>query len=143
MKRPVAILVLIIGGAAIISVTAAVTMIFFLVIASMIPTEGGWVLYTAAAMFLMLASYPMTYMREYYRKRQKINSPVFTVCFCAPSLIAAETANLLYKPPQTDSSFIPISTVLIFWLAITAVFTFWMIFHACVEAYKKHKDKNG
>ena len=143
MKKPVAILVLILSGVAIITVTAAVTMFFFLILAAMIPAGGSWALYTVAVMFLMMASYPMTFMREYYKRYQKVNSPVFTVCFCAPSLIAAEAANLLYTPPENDESVIPLTTILIFWLVITAVFTFWMIFHACVEAYKKHRDKNG
>lgn len=143
MKKPVAILVLILSGAAIIAVTSAITMLFFLILAAMIPAGGSWALYTAAAMFLLMASYPMTFMREYYRRYQKINSAVFTVCFCAPSFIAAEAANLLYTPPENSDSVVPIETILLFWLVITAVFTFWMIVHACVEAYKKHRDKNG
>ena len=143
MKKPLAILLLILGGAATITIIALVTGIVFLIFAMMIPASGGWVLYTAAAMFLFLASYPLYFLRDFFRQKYKVNAAVFIICFCAPSLIAAELANLLYTPTVEDTSVIPISTRIIFWLVIAAVFTFWTIVHTCVEAYRIHRNKNA
>ena len=137
MKKLLAILLLILGGAAVITLITLVTSVFFLILASMLPAEGGWALYTVAAMFLLIASYPFKFLREYFKIKFNVNAAVFTVCFCAPSLIAAETANLLYTPAETDDLLISVDVVLIFWLVITAVFTLWMIVHAVVENLNK------
>ena len=143
MKKPLAILLLILGGMVMITLIAFITGVIFLIMAGMIPASGGWVLYTAAAMFLFLVSYPFKFLRDYFKKDHGVNAPVFTVCFCAPSLIAAGAANLFYSPAADDSEVVSVEALLMFWLIITAVFTVWMIVHACVAAYKHHIDKNA
>ena len=144
MKKALAILLLILGGAVTITLVDLATAVFFIMMGLIIPAEGGWALYTMAVMFLFLVNYPFKFLREYCKKKYKINAVVFIICFCAPSLIAAEAANLLYEPPAVDTSkYISSDVVLIFWLIITAVFTFWMIVQSCVIAYKVHRDKNA
>lgn len=143
MKKPVAILVLIFGGAVIMAVAVVLTLMFFLMLASIIPEEGSWAVYVVTVMFLMAASYPTGFIREYYKLYHNINSPVFTVLFCAPTCIAAGASYLLYSPTENEASGASVKTALLVWLVITAVFTFWMIVHACVDAYKRYRDKNG
>ena len=140
MKKALAIVLLIFGGAVTVSFITALTMIFFFIIALILPVGGDWALYAMIVIFLFLASYSFKYPREYIKKKYNINSAVFVVCICAPSLIAAEAANLLYSPPDTGTNF---TARLALWLGITGVFTFWMIVHACTAAYKKHRDKNA
>ena len=141
MKKPLAMILLVLGGAAATVVVALVTGVIFIILASMIPAEGGWVLYTAAAMFLFLSSYPFRFLREFYKREHNVNAAVFTVCFCAPSLIAAGAVNIFCTPGEIGV--FSGEAVIRFWLIITAVFTFWMIVHACIEAYMKHRDNNA
>lgn len=144
MKKALAILLLIVGGAAFIALIAWLTTWAFIILSVLVPENGAWVLITLAVMFLFIVSYPFGFLRENLKKKFRINPAVFVVCFCAPSLIAGVAANLLYTPVVNDGTkYIPVGVWLIFWLIITAVFTFWMIVHACVAEYKIHRDKNA
>ena len=144
MKKPLAMILLVLGGAAATVVVALVTGVIFIILASLIPESGGWALYTVAAMFLFLIAYAFGFLREHYRKTHNVNAAVFTVCFCAPALIAAGVVNLIYTPELIgDLGVFSTEALLRFWLIITAVFTLWMIVHAGIAAYKRHMDKNA
>lgn len=135
MKKPWAIVLLILGGAAITTIISLATGLVFIAMSIMIPVEGALVLYILLAMFLFLVSYPFVYLRDFFKKKYNVNAPVFTICVCAPSLIAAEIVTLVYiaEPSENSSLALP----LIFWLGTTAVFTFWMIVHACIAAARR------
>ena len=144
MKKPLAILLLILGGVVTISLIALVTGVAFLILALLIPASGEWAFYGVGAMFLFLVCYPFKFLRFFLRKKYNINAAMFIVYSCAPSLIAAEIANLLTEHKVADTSGnISIEVIFFFWLIITAVITFWMIVQSGVEAYKRHMDKNA
>lgn len=142
MKKPLAIILLILGGAVAITLIAFATAITFVVMALFIPAEGAWILYTLMAMLLFLISYSFKFPRDFFKNKYNVNAPVFIICVCAPSLIAAEISNLMYTPSISEGSTVDSTAVrLIFWLIITGVFTFWMIVHATVAAIGKHRMK--
>lgn len=139
MNKLWAIVLLILGSAVITTIISLVSGLIFIVMALMIPVEGAVVLYILMAMFLFLASYPSMYPRNFFKKKYNVNAPVFTLCVCAPSLIAAEIVNLvyIYEPSVKASLAFP----LILWLSTVGVFTVWMIVHATVAAMAKHRTK--
>ena len=145
MKKPLAILLLILGGLVTISLIALVTGVAFMILSLFIPVGGEWAFYGVGAMFLFLVCYPFKFLRFNLRKKYNINEAMFIVYSCAPSLIAAEIANLLteHKVPDAASGDISIEVLFFFWLIITAAITFWMIVQSGVEAYKRYMDKNA
>lgn len=142
MKKPLAIVLLILGGAVTLSFIVLLTAILFFIIALILPVGGEWALYAIITVFLFLASYAFKYPREYFKKKFNLNPVVLIVCICAPSLIAAVTVNIMYTPGMIDNvGFFTGEAAIRFWLIITAVFTFWMIVHAGVAAFKKYRMK--
>lgn len=141
MKKPLAILLLILGGVVAMALVIFLTWFVFFMLAMLIPVGGDWVLYTLTAMFLFYASYPLLFLREFFKNKYNINAAVFTACFCVPSLIVTGILCLTYT--LEIPGFISGKAVVLSWFVIPAVFTFWAIVHACIAAYKKYRDKNA
>ena len=125
-------------------VTVLVTLLtglVFLILAIVIPANGAWALYSILAFFLLLVSYPVnSYLREFFKTKYKVKTPVFLVCVCVPSLIAAEIANLAYisSPPNGEAAnFITIG--LIAWLIVSGVLTFWLVIGAFIASIKARR----
>lgn len=144
MKKPLAILLLILGGAVAITVISLVTGIAFLILSLFIPAGGEWAFYMIGAMFLFLVCYPFKFLRAYFKRKYNVSAAMFIVYSCVPSLIAAAIVNLLNEHKVPDpSEGISSEVMFFFWLIISAVIAFWMIVHAGVEAYKRYMDKNA
>lgn len=142
MKKPLAVLLLILGGAVTVTLADIITAFGFFMLVMLIPS-GIWLVYTILAMFLFYASYPLMYIRENIKTKYNINAVVFVVCFCAPSLIASGAAYFFAPDIIGDMGFISGEGVLAFWFVSTAVFSFWTIVHTCIASYKTHIDKNA
>lgn len=139
MKKPLAILLLILGSVLITAFTTLFTAVMFIVMAMMIPAGGAWALYSILAFFLLLVSHPInTYLREFFKRKYNVKAPVFVACFCLPTLIAAELANLKYMslPPEHSTDELA-ALGLIAWLMVSGVLTVWLVlgtFFASVNA---------
>lgn len=141
MKKPVAILILILVGILIIALSTLFVGVAFLGMALMIPEGGEWAIYSILAFFLLLVSYPVHGLRGFFKEKYNVKAPVFLICFCLPSLIAAETANLMYKSvPSGDASDI-LYTVLILWLITAGVITAWLVIGTFVSSLRKRVMK--
>lgn len=137
MKKPLAIILLIIGGAGAIALLALLTIFLFVIAALMIPAGGEWALYTILAGFLLLAGYPVNHLREFFKKNYNVPAPVFLACLCAPSVIVSVILRLTC-PDNFD-------IWLASWVFSAGVFTFgvvWRaIFAAIMERIKKGNKK--
>lgn len=137
MKKPIAILLLILGGAAASALVAFMTIVLFVMLALMLPVGKEWVLYTLLVLFVFALSYLAKHPRNYYRKQYKVNAPVFITCVSAPSLIAAAAVYFTYVPvPAEESGVDPVQVYLLIWLLSAAVFTLGLIGRACAEIIK-------
>lgn len=103
MKKPLAILVLIVSGAAGITLVAVLSYIIFLMASLMLPTGAEWVLYTVLVMFIYLASYPEKHLSAFYKEKYSVGTPVYLICFCAPAVIASVSILLVCSPVPAAS----------------------------------------
>lgn len=103
MKKPLAILVLIVGGAVGITLVAVLSYILFLIASLILPTGAEWALYAILVMFVYLASYPTKYLSAFYKERYSVGTPVYLVCFCAPAMIASVSICLACRPATAAS----------------------------------------
>lgn len=103
MKKPLAILVLMVGGAVGITLVAVLSFIVFLIASLMLPTGAEWGLYAILVMFVYLASYPTKYLSAFYKERYSVGTPVYLICFCAPAVIASVGIFLACRPAPAAS----------------------------------------
>lgn len=129
MKKPLAIFLLIIGGAASVTLVAFMTMVVFVVLSMFISAGGEWALYTIVALFVYALSYLARHPRIYYKKKYNVNDAVFIACTCAPSLIAAAAVYFTYTPEESGVDATQVR--LLFWLIAAAAFTLGLILRAC------------
>lgn len=142
MKKFIAIIFLILGGAAGITLLTLLTAFVFMIAAMMLPVGGEWALYTITAGFVLLAGYPVNHLRELYKKQYNICAPVFLVCLCAPSVIASVIVRVTYSPVETEPSSADIVGVrLMFWVIVAAVFTVGVVWRAIYAAIRKRRNK--
>lgn len=135
MKKPVAILLLLIAGAASAALVVFLTMIVFVSLAIIIPVGGEWALYTISALFIFAVTYLSNHPRKYYRRQYNINAAVFTACVCAPSLIAAAVFFLAHTPAPSEESGVDAVQVRLLYLLITmAVFSLSLVIRAVTDA---------
>lgn len=103
MKKPLAMLVLIVGGVVGIAFVAGLSFLLFLIASLILPTGTEWALYAILVMFIYLASYPTKYLGAFYKERYSVGAPVYSVCFCAPAVIAAVCVFLVCRPSAAAS----------------------------------------
>lgn len=142
MKKFIAIILLILGGAAGIALLTLLTAFVFIIAAMMLPVGGEWALYTITAGFVLLAGYPMNQLRELYKSKYNICAPVFLACLCAPSVIASVIVRVTYSPVETEPPSVDrIALMLTFWVFVAAVFTVGVVWRAIYAAIKKRRNK--
>ena len=131
MKKPLAITLLTVGGAAVLTLIAFLAVVVFVVLSMFIKEGGEWALYTLAAMFVFALSYLGNHPRNFFKKKYNVNAVVFTLCVCAPSVIASLLVYLLHTPnPTGENGTDPVQIWLLFWVLSTGIFTVGMIIRA-------------
>ncbi len=142
MKKALAILLLILGGAVGIALLTLLTVFIFFIAALMLPVGGEWALYLVTAGFLLLAGYPINHLRDIFKKKYNVCAPVFLTCLCAPSVIASVILRVTYSPVPTEPPSVDTTAVrLTFWLYAAAVFTVGVILRAIYAAIMKRRKK--
>lgn len=142
MKKPLAILVLIVGGAAGITLAALLGYMFFIVAALMLPTGAEWILYTVLVIFIYLIGYPTKHLGTLYKKKYSVGTPAFLVCFCAPSVIASVLVGLTYKP--APDAVLGVDTAefrVMFWLFAVLAFSLGVILRETITAVSAKRKK--
>lgn len=137
MKKSLAILLLILGGAAGIAFITALTGIVCIIAALMIPVGGEWALYAILAGFVLLTGYPVNSLRELFKKKYNVSAPVFLICMCTPSVIAAVTV-LVTHPELPSVGLIAVRPIFVF---TTAVFTVGVVWRAIYAAIRERIKK--
>lgn len=140
MKKPLAMLVLVVGGAAGIALIAALSYILFLIASLMLPTGAEWALYAILVMFIYLASYPTKHLSEFYKKRYGVGTPVYLLCFCAPAVTAAVIICLACKPAPAESVD-SANFILRFGLFAVLAFSLATIFRETITAVSEKRKK--
>lgn len=134
MKKPIAILLLILGGAAAGALVAFMTVVLFVMLALMLPVGKEWVLYTVLVLFVYALSYLAKHPRKHFKRQYKVNAPVFIACVSVPSLILSAVLYFTYVPvPLEETDGDPIQLYLLISLISVAVFTLSLIIRACME----------
>lgn len=142
MKKTIAIILLILGGAAGIALLTLLTMLVYVIAAMMIPVGGEWALYTITACFVLLTGYPVNHLREFYKKKYGVCAPVFLACLCAPSVIASVIVRATYSPVETEPPSADTAALrLTFWVLVAAVFTVGVVWRAIYAAIVKRRDR--
>lgn len=137
MKKPIAILVLVLGGAASAALVAFMTMVVFVVLSMFISEGGEWALYAIVALFVYALSYLARHPRIYYKKKYNIGDAVFIACTCAPMLIAAAAVYFTHTPVISEETGVDVMQVrLLFWLIASAAFTLSLIIRAVIDHIK-------
>lgn len=142
MKKFIAIILLILGGAAGIALLTLLTAFVYIIAAMMLPVGGEWALYTITTGFILLAGYPMNHLREMYKKTYSVCAPVFLACLCAPSVIASVIVRVTYSPVETEPPSVDrIALMLTFWVFAAAVFTVGVVWRAIYAAIRKWRNR--
>lgn len=137
MKKTIAILLLILGGAVSVTLVAFMTIVLFVMLAMIISVGNEWLLYALLAVFVFSVSYLARHPRKLYKKKYKVNTAVFIACTCAPSVIAAAVVYFTYTPAPSEKPEIDVVQLgLLLWLITAAAFTLSMIIRACAEVFK-------
>lgn len=134
MKKPVAILLLLVGGAASVALVAFMTMVVFVVLSMFISAGGEWALYAIVALFVYALSYLARHPRAYFKKKHNIGDAAFIALSCAPMLIAAAVVYFTHTPVISEESGVDVMQVrLLFWLISSAAFTLSLIIRAITD----------
>lgn len=146
MKKAPALLLLILGGAAGITLLTLFMMFVSLIAAIVLPASGEWALYMVLGIFTFLTAYPFKYLYINFKKKYNVGMAVFITCFCLPSAAASIAVNLMYTPPEQSSLSI---LRLALWMFVTVVFTIILLILVLIYEIKrrinapKPTTKNG
>lgn len=143
MKKSLAILLLIFGGAAGIALITLLTGIVCIIAAMMIPVGGEWALYVVLVGFVLLMGYPVNRLRELFKKQYDVFALVFLTCLCAPSVIASVivlltgTENPIELPGILG--LIDVEKTFVFTTAVFTVGVVWRAIYAAIIEKRKKK----
>lgn len=137
MKKPVAIIALMLGGAASVALVAFMTMIVFVMLSMFISVGGEWGLYAISALFVYAVSYLGRHPRAYFKKKHNIGDAAFIALACVPELIASAVVYFVHTPVISEETGEDIMQVrLLFWLVASAAFTLSLIIRAVTDVIK-------
>lgn len=142
MKKTLAILVLIVGGAAGTTLTALLGYMFFVVVALMLPAGTEWALYSTLVIFIYLIGYPTKHLGTFYKNKYSVGTPVFLVCLCAPSVIASVLVVLTHRSaPDAVPGIDTAEFRVMFWLFVVLAFSLGVILRETITAISAKRKK--
>lgn len=137
MKKPVAIILLLVAGAASTALVAFMTIIVFVMLAMFISVGGEWALYTISALFVYAVSYLGRHPRAYFKTKYNIGDAAFIALACVPELIASAVFYFVHTPVISEETGTDILQFwLLFWLIASAAFTLSLVIRVVIDHIK-------
>ena len=123
MKKPLAMILLVLAGTAWIAFSTAFTYFLFLMTGFILPAGADWIMYAILTLFVYLAGYPVKFFVETYKRKYSVNAGVFLTCLCAVPIAGAVTARIIYKPAPDELPGVNQPDFLI-WFALAVILAF-------------------